>query len=501
MDRNKVISIGVRKIRNIQVTSWGLRFPSLMFPHPPQTDEDMEQLKSDIYSNPLYYGQLVSPDSKAALIVGEFFKKGVNYELAYNKLQAIISKYTDGNNQIYITGNPYLYGIVSHYIGQTVKVFIISGGIMLLLAAVYTRHIRLTLLPFASAVVAAIWGIGFVGLMGFNLDPIILVVPLLISARAVSHSIQHNWRINEEYVKTKNIKLACENTIKALFYPGMAGIITDAMGILLVACIRIPLMQKLGIICFCWAMSMLFVVLIQDTIFYLYLPVMKKIDVWHEKKRSGLMEKVMRVIALSGKGKGRLIILTIVAIITAISGYFTLQLQVGDIHAGTPLLRPASPYNLACNVMKSDFPGLMDPLFIVARRDGERGISSARLMEELSQFQFYLMQHPLIKRTVSIADLIKTANMKLLEDDPQCYILPDNDQSIGAHLLGLMGGGAEPDDFDQYYTHDYAAASLVAFCQDHTAKTVTEIISYCKDYLAQIKDKNIHFDLALVLWD
>ncbi|SPD74478.1 Conserved uncharacterized membrane protein [uncultured Desulfobacterium sp.] len=496
MDRNKVISIGVRKIKNIKATSWGLSVPSLMFPSPPQDDEEMEELKSNIYSNSMYFGQLVSLDSKAALIIGEFFEKGVDYKLAYRKLEEIKTKYTDQNNEIYITGNPYLYGIISHYIGQTFKIFIISGIIMLLLAAVYTRHIRLTLLPLASAVVASIWGIGFVGLVGFNLDPIILVVPLLISARAISHSIQHNWRINEEYAKSMDMEIACENTIKALFYPGMAGIVTDAMGILLVAYIRIPIMQKLGIICFCWAMSMLFVVLIQDTIFYLYLPLMKDIDSWYKKKRSGIMEKVMGVIALSGKGRGRYIILGIVTTMVLVSGYFTSKLEVGDIFPGTPILRPASTYNVACNVMDRDFPGLMDPLLIVARCDGERGISTARLMEKLSEFQFYLMQNPLVKRTVSIADLIKTANMKLMEDDPQCYVLPDTDLSIGAHLLGLMGGGAEPDDFDQYYTQDYGAANLVAFCQDHTTRTVTEIIRYCKDYISRITDKDIHFDLA-----
>jgi len=496
MDRNKVISIGARKIKNFEITSWGIRCPPLMFPNPPQTDEDIEQLKSNIYSNTLYYGQLVSLDSKAALIVSEFFEEGVDYDLAYEKLQEIKHKYSDENNEVYIAGNPYLYGVVSHYIGQTMMVFVITAIAMLLLAAVYTRHIRLTLLPLASAIVAAIWGLGFVGLMGFNLDPLILVVPLLITARALSHSIQHNWRINEEYVKSKDIKLACERTIAALFYPGVSGIITDAMGILLIAYVNIPLMEKLGIICFCWAMSMLFVVLIQDTIFYLYLPLMKNIDAWYNKKRAGIMEKVMRVVALSGKGRGKHVILTIVVIMAVISGYFTLQLQVGDIYPGTPILRPTSPYNQACDVMATDFPGLMDPLLIVATSDGERGIRTAKLMKKVAEFQFYLMQNPLIKKTVSIVDLIKNLNMGFMENDPQCYILPDNDQAIGSHLLNLMGGGAEPDDFDQYYTSDDSAASIVAFCQDHTTKTVNEVIGYCEDFISQIEDEDIHFHLA-----
>jgi len=257
-------------------------------------------------------------------------------------------------------------------------------------------------------------------------------------------------------------------------------------------------MEKLGVICFCWAMSMLFVVLVQDTIFYLYLPLMKDkaIDAWYEKKRSGIMEKAMRGVALSGRGGGRRIILAMVLIMAVISGYYSLQLQVGDLYPGTPVLRPSSPYNQACHIMATDFPGLMDPLLIVASCDGERGIRAAKLMKKISEFQFYLMQNPLIKRTVSIADLIKTANMRLMENDPQCYILPDDDQSIGGHLLGLMGGGAEPDDFDQYYTSDSSAASLVAFCRDHTSRTVRAVIDCCKDFISRIEDEDIHFELA-----
>ena len=248
VDRNKIYSIGVSKCKNFKITSWGMEFPSLMFPDPPETEEDMEYLKSNIYSNTLYYGRLLSLDSKAALINTEFFEEGVDYNQVYEKLEAIKQKYSDENHEIHIVGGPYLYGVVSHYIGQTGMVFVITGLVMLLLSAVYTRHLRLTLLPMASAIVAAIWGVGFIGLTGNNLDPLILVVPLLISARALSHSIQHNWRINEEYAKCKDIDLACERTISALFYPGVSGIVTDAMGILLIAFVPIPIMFKLGII-------------------------------------------------------------------------------------------------------------------------------------------------------------------------------------------------------------------------------------------------------------
>ena len=44
------------------------------------------------------------------------------------------------------------------------------------------RDVRGVLIPVGTAVLSAIWGIGLLGLLGYNFDPLILVVPFIISA-------------------------------------------------------------------------------------------------------------------------------------------------------------------------------------------------------------------------------------------------------------------------------------------------------------------------------
>ena len=496
VDRNKIVSIGVSKIKNFKATAWGLEFPSLMFPAPPETDEEMEALKRNIYSNTLYYGKLISMDSKSALIVAEFFSEGVDYDEVYSRFQKILKDYSDENNEIFIVGGPYLYGLVSHYLPQTGMVLTLTILSMFLLTFLYTRSFRLTVLPMLSALICGIWGLGFLCFIGYNLDPLILVIPLLVSARALSHSIQFNWRIHEEFAARGEIRGACEATIKGLFYPGVAGIITDGMGILLIAFLPIPILMKLGLVIFFWSMSMILIVLILNPVLYFYFPPMKKVNKWREKKKGGLMEGVMRVIALSSKGKGGYVIICIAIIMAVITGYYALKLNVGDVYPGTPILKESSAYNQACAVMYKDFPGLMDPLLIIARADGERGIVLSSMMNKMSEFQSYLMQNPLIEGTVSIADLIKNLHLKFMENNPKYYILPDSDSAIGEMLFLLMSGGAEPGDFDQYYTSDQKATNILVYCNDHTTKTIENIFDYCRDFISQIKEKHIHFDLA-----
>ncbi|MBW1707928.1 MAG: hypothetical protein JRJ86_22675, partial [Deltaproteobacteria bacterium] len=340
VDRNKVYSIGVNKTKNFKVSAWGLEFPPLMYPDAPKSPDEIEQLKHNIYHNTLYYGRMVSIDSRAALISAEFFVNGLDYNTIYESLEEIRSKNSDENTMIYIEGDPYLYGVIKHYVNQTSVIFVMTLLAMMIVSFWFTRLPRLVFVPVLSMVFCAIWGLGCMNLLGFNIDPLILVIPLLVSARALSHSLQFGWRIQEEYVKCKEIKIACQKTITGMMYPGLAGVITDGIGILLIAFIPIPLMTKVGISFFLWALSVVFVVLVFNPIVYLYLPVLARADEWREARQKGFLERVfLRKVFEMGQGKRAWTILGTGALLAVTALYLGLGIKVGDIQPGTPLLR------------------------------------------------------------------------------------------------------------------------------------------------------------------
>ena len=101
------------------------------------------------------------------------------------------------------------------------------------------------LLPIVAAFVSAIWGLGFISLLGFNLDPLVLVFPFLIAAMAASHSVQVIKRYTGGGPPIGDVKKSCKSVIEHLFIPGFAGIITDASGIIVIALTPIPILQKI----------------------------------------------------------------------------------------------------------------------------------------------------------------------------------------------------------------------------------------------------------------
>jgi hypothetical protein len=94
-------------------------------------------------------------------------------------------------------------------------------------------------IPILSGALSAIWGLGFGGLFGLSLDPLVLVVPLLISARAHSHSVQSMERYHEEYEKLQDKHAAIVKSYTEIYAPAMVSIAADGLAILTLYVARI----------------------------------------------------------------------------------------------------------------------------------------------------------------------------------------------------------------------------------------------------------------------
>ncbi|KMY68495.1 hypothetical protein AAU61_02190 [Desulfocarbo indianensis] len=497
VDRTKVVSLGVNKIRNAKITSAGISSPSILYPNAPATDAEMDQLKADVYSNPAYYGNLVSLDAKVALITLGFFEDKLQPRLVYSALQNLKAKYESDNIRFHIVGEPYLYGVIFSYLPQTLLLFLITVVAMLTIAFLYTRSLRLTLVPLFSAAICAVWGLGFMQLMGYTLDPLVLVVPLLISATALSHSIQFNWRISEAYAQTKDLKESCYQTVRALFYPGLAGVITDATGILLIALIPIPLMEKLGISIFVWCLSMVFGILIFNPVINLYLPPMKKAGRWREARRQGFMEKKLlpSVFTLCSSRKRSWTIVACFLALALITFHLNSNLIIGDIEEGSPILKPDSVYNQDVEFMAQRLPGSMNPMLVIVEGEDD-AVKEPELLEAVDRFQAHMAKLPEVTMTLSIVNLVKGINMAFYENNPNYFLLPDNRKAIYSNLHLLTSGGAEPGDYDTYYSHDFNNLSITIYCVNHLPSTIAKLLNHANEFIVKNKLKIAEIKLA-----
>ncbi len=59
-------------------------------------------------------------------------------------------------------------------------------------------------MPLFSGGLSTLWALGFAGFLGFTIDLLMIIVFLLITARALSHSVQSMERYHEEYFRLAN---------------------------------------------------------------------------------------------------------------------------------------------------------------------------------------------------------------------------------------------------------------------------------------------------------
>ena len=126
------VSMASNSVKVVKTLAKGeIRIESLMFPDVPKNEEEMEELKKNIFSNPSYSGMLVSKDGTAAIILTEM-KENIPYERMFKQLRGLVNTYSDPETSVHIVGFPMLMGWIYSFKTQMYIVFAISVILIIL---------------------------------------------------------------------------------------------------------------------------------------------------------------------------------------------------------------------------------------------------------------------------------------------------------------------------------------------------------------------------------
>ncbi|MCG8038349.1 MAG: MMPL family transporter, partial [Candidatus Thiodiazotropha taylori] len=428
-------------------------------------ETELNKLRDDVMSNPRVFGLLVSPDLKAALIKAQFNEGQLNYGEIFNQLQQIRDTENAQGVSIYATGQPMLWGWVYSYLDQLFLIFTTTVGIMLFLLIIYFRRAYGILLPLFGITISAIWGLGILSLLDYNLDPLTLVIPFLISARAMSHAIQLVQRYYGELEEVDDPREAAHRTFDSLFRPGSLGIVSDAIGLLLIALGSVPINVKLGIYASLWAVCVVFTVLIAVPLLLSLLPKPKP-----AAKRLAAEDALFgRVAAVVANRHGGLIILSLAGVILLIGAQLSSRVQIGESEPGSPILYLDHDYNVSSKVINERFPG-SEELYIVARTDEKGGMKRPEVLQAIEAFQNHMLLDPELGGAKAVPDLVKQVNRIFHSDDPRWAIIPDTEAYVGGLMFAYMASSPVPGALKEFVDTDDQVANIVFFYKDHQAK-------------------------------
>jgi len=488
----QIFSIARQKVKDVRATSWGIEVQPIMWPDIPRTQLEIEQLRNAVNANPTIAGRLVSLDGKAALITAAFHEERLDYARLFESIQSAIRNVEDQNTKVYAAGEPILYGWIYHYLTDIMVVVSVTCLALLALLILYYRNLNGVVIPVLSAIVTFIWGTGFTSLMGYNFEPLVLVVPFLIAARTISHSIQFRERFFEELDRHGEKEKAAIESAAGLMMPGSVSILTDAIGLTILLVAPMPILTKLAVAGSFWVLSNIASVVILDPILCCYFPTPR----YRPKGGEGhWLDAPLRHLGRFCVGfSGRLIVLAAFGGIVIWSLYWNQFLTVGDSRPGSPLLWPDSNYNLSVRHINQRFQGT-DHLYIIVEGKDERAAKLPNVLRTMEAFQRTLERSPHVGGTDSLVGLTRQINSVLHHNDPRWGILPKSDVEIGGILM-VAEHGSEPGDFDRWVNYNFKDANLTLFLRDHKGDTIREVIDQAQDFIAGHPMKDAEFKLA-----
>jgi len=387
---------------------------------------------------------------------------------------------------IYVAGEPRLYGWVYSYANDVFWILTVTYCMEWILRWMYFHDWRGALRPTLTGVIAAFWGLAFVKIIGFTLDPLILVMPFLITARAVSHAIQMHDRYYEEFERHDwNQRKAIVAAFAELFVPTFSGIATDALGVLVIILVPIVMLRNLAIVASWWILAITVAELLLNPVVYYYLRAPDP-EVVMAREKGWYKALINRITDWNLSSLGKVTTLVFWLALFAVGLYLMRGLIVGDPTSASPLVWEDSPYNVSHSHIQDKFGGV-EPLIVVAEGKDRDAMKDPQVLRTMENFQRYLERDRDVGYSFSLTDILRGVNMVFHELEPKWGVIPNNSRDV-AQTFFIFFSGSPPTETAKYVDPSYTTSHVTFFARNHKGDNIARIIQECKDFIADPKN-------------
>ncbi len=495
----------------------------------PETQEEADEIREKVRQNPPFiFGRLASMDEKGAFIAANFITDRLSgrevFMAVFNHVKKIKEGWKcgevelakgmdctagewiwepedDENHEIFVSGEPIAAGWIITHAGEIAQFVILTVVLTFALLLIYFRRLHGVLIPFIAAMATAVWGLGFTGWMEITFDPLVLVIPMIITARAVSHTVQMAERFFEDFESMMAVypdnpekaKIEAATVAMAeLIVPGTLGIVTDFLGLLVILITSIPQMRDLAFFGAFWVFTILFTVEILHPVMICYMAPP------HDSEHyvPAFMVRIMRAIGNFVTGPVTKYVVAGAAIgLLVISSYIAFTgSKIGEASPGTPLLWPEHEFNQATAAIAEKFGGV-DSLVIYADGDRDKATADPEPIQKIENFERWMGANTDLGAPISIVPIIRAYWQQNHYGDPKWYFIPNHPGTVRNVIFQLRQNGS-PGFLRPYATDDDRKATIGFFYRDHKGDTITEAVTAASEFIKRnpIGEVNLRLD-------
>jgi predicted RND superfamily exporter protein len=505
VDHNEVLSLASYRVSYAEAAPGSLTIKPFMFPDVPTTQAGLEELKRHVFSNRARIAHLVSADYTCALVMASFNERGLDYRTLFNDVQAIVKKYQNENNEIFVAGEPIIRGFGYYYEHLIDLLFLAAVATMIVILYLTLGQRTRWWAPIVTGALSAVWGLGFVGFMGYNFDPVMLVIPFILTARDMSHGIQWQGRFHDELDRLGDKYAACEATTDFMLPPGLLSILADVAGIIFISFGGIPVLQHIALAGSVWLAGSLTMVFIFQPIFVSYLPVPRI----KEKRRVGpqpgwlrtataFVEWLVHIPVTPGPARSGLLVFALCFLAAGIVA--SIRQDIGYKTPGTPLYRSNAKVNRDIIAIGKKFPLeegwviLTTPTGAMAGKAGVQSVLAPQVLRMVDDMRAFLLRDPRVAVVVSFSSSISYPLNQMFHYGHPKYLADPDSIQLSGNLWFLYLNGSAPGELERFISNRSNKDTCIRILlRDHTYDTLNGL----RDRISQFVNERVKNDREL----
>ncbi len=441
-------------------------------------------------------GQLVAFDASSSVIYVPLLARdadgrALDYGRFAERLEALRAKYEREGVRLHITGFAKLVGDLIDGVRAVLLFFALAVAIATAMVYWYTRCVRSTALVVLASLVAVLWQLGTLPLLGYALDPYSILVPFLVFAIGMSHGAQKMNGIMQDVGRGMHKLVAARYTFRRLFLAGLTALLADAVGFAVLSTIDIAVIRELAVAASIGVGMLIITNLILLPILLSYTGVGAAAAARSLRDESAEADGRARhrLWVLLDRFTGRRWALGAIgaALLLAAGGYaVSTRLMIGDLDPGAPELRADSRYNRDVAALTAVYGASSDVLAVMVKTaDGQ--CARYDTLNKVDALEWQLRQIDGVESTNSLALLSRRVLAGLNEGSPKWYeFLPNQD------MLNTITAGAPRG----LYNDSCGLLTLSVYLRDHKADTLARVVAHIEAFAAANNDKHAQFLLA-----
>lgn len=470
----------------------------------PEDQDGFIEIRRKALAKEPYLDTVVSADGERGAIIVDMERSAVDPL----ELQRLDPEGGDGLANLYpqvsdaaiekVLASPEFEGLIFHTIGdvrlnsvynvksstESSYLGLISGLVIAVMLAMFFRRPVGVLGPIAVVGLSIVMSLGLIGLIGWTLDLMFVMVPTLLIAVGVADGVHLISEFQAFQTSTANRREAMVETLSHVGTPCLFTSLTTAAGFASMSVAPIESISHLAVYS---AFGVMVAFFLSITLLFVFLALAP------DPKESGDIEGALARAKGGRRFQAFLDYLTdfVVAYtnpILAISALLFLFSLAGlvQIRVDSNLLNelsPKEPVRIATEYVDRVMSGALSVVYIFDSGEAE-GIYNPEFLREVERVTEEALKHDdVVSKAYSIIDVLKDLNRAFHGGDQAYYRIPDTRDLVAQYMLVYeMSGGEE---VAEYVTGDFRSVNLELRCRSVPVSQMASMVNDVKAALAQ----------------